>query len=895
MRRPLSRSKYSRAEASRLLYAAARFFAGALFLCWMAAPAGAHGFGQRYELPLPLTFYLWGAAATVAFSFVVVGLFVRRSRRLDTGARFDLLAHPMGRLLAHLALPLKLIVLVLFLATLYAGLFGNQDPYRNLAPTLVWIIGWVGLAYVSALFGDVWAVVNPWRTLFDAAERLWRQITGRPLALDRPYPRALGVWPAVALLLAFSWTELVYPTPAVPFHIACFALAYSAVTWTGMHLFGRDAWLRHGEVFGVVFSMIARLAPTEIKIGDRASGRPASWTLRPFGAGLVGEAASPSMTAFVLLLLSTVLYDGLLTTPEWTAFEHALLAPLAGLGEAGAMLARSLSLIAFWLLFLGAYRIACGLMSWAVAGRRSSAEIAHDFVFTLIPIAIGYHVAHYLLFLLVQGQYIVPLISDPFGSGWNLFGTAGYRPDIALVGARFAWYTAVGAVLLGHIVAVYLAHLRAMRVFDARAAVLRSQVPLTALMMVYTFVSLSILAEPIVQQREAALPSATPTIEIAIPADAVLPAPGSGRLDPVGPGKRARQKLTYRVLGSAFHDGTRTTGVDILYSYMFAFRWGVRTEAGTDYDPAVDAATAAMRRYITGLRAVGIDVSRSFRVGDVNFVREVLSIEVYSTVALGDPDRDATVLPPWSTLPWHAVVLMEEAVVGGWAAFSQVEAARRGVPWLDLVRSDELKQKLALLVAEFERTGYRPEQLESLVTADEARRRWAALNAFYKNQGHFLVTNGPYRLKQWSGDRATLEAFRDLSYPLGVGSYDAYAIPRRAFITEVVEKNGRFRISADIEVVRKFQRSYAIDRRPLPTIPPVERVRAAPECRYTVLDEQGRVVTAGVVRPGDDAAFDVNLEAKLSPGRYTMLAMITVNENAMNAEIRRIPVFVPDR
>ena len=862
----------------------------------MAAPAGAHGFGQRYELPLPLTLYLWGAAATVAFSFVVVGLFVRRPQRLDTGARGDLLAHPLGRLLARLALPLKLIVLVLFLATLYAGLFGNPDPYRNLAPTLIWIIGWVGLAYVSALIGDVWAVVNPWRTLFDAAEWLQRQAMGRPLSRGWAYPRALGAWPAVALLLAFSWTELVYPTPAVPFHIACFALAYSAVTWTGMYLFGRAAWLSHGEVFGVMFSTVARLAPTEIKIGDRASGRRATWTLRRFGAGLVGEAASPSMTAFVLLLLSTVLYDGLLTTPEWAAFEHALIAPFTALGEGGAMLMRSLSLIVFWLLFLGAYRGACGLMSWAVAGTRSSAAIAHDFVFTLIPIAIGYHIAHYLLFLLVQGQYIVPLISDPFGWGWNLFGTAGYRPDIALVGARFAWYAAVGAVLLGHIVAVYLAHLRALQVFDARAAVLRSQVPLTALMVVYTLVSLSILAEPIVQQREAALPSATPTVEVAVPADAVLPVPGNGRLEPVGPGKQARQKLTYRVLGSAFHDGTRTTSVDLLYSYMFAFRWGVRADAATHYDPAVDAATAPMRRYIVGLRAVGIDsVSRSFRVGDVNFVREVLSVEVYSTVALGDPDRDATVPPPWSTLPWHTIVLMEEAVTRGWAAFSRTEAARRGIPWLDLVRSDELKQKLALLVAEFERTGYRPEQLQSLVSAEEARRRWAALAAFYRQYGHFLVTNGPYRLKRWRNDSVTLEAFRDLSYPLGVGSYDAYAIPRRAFITEIVEKDGRFKISADVEVVRKFQRSYAIDRQPLPTMPPVERVRAAPEFRYTVLDEQGRVVTAGAVRPGDDAAFDVNLEARLSPGRYTMFAMIVVNENAMNAEIRRIPIFVPGR
>ena len=297
---------------------------------------------------------------------------------------------PLGRLLARLALPFKLIVLVLFLATLYAGLFGSQDPYRNLAPTLVWIIGWVGLAYVSALIGDVWAVINPWRTLFDAADRLYRQGTGRRFSLNWPYPPALGAWPAVVLLLAFSWTELVYPNPAVPLHIAGFALAYSVLTWSGMLLFGRDAWLRHGEVFSVVFGTFARLAPTEVVVSDPASGRGAKWTLRPYAAGLVSEAASPSMAAFVLLLLSTVLYDGLLGTPEWMAFERALTAPFAGTGERGALAVRTVCLVAFWLLFLGTYRAVSALMSRATGGIRSPQEIARSFAFTLIPIAIGY-------------------------------------------------------------------------------------------------------------------------------------------------------------------------------------------------------------------------------------------------------------------------------------------------------------------------------------------------------------------------------------------------------------------------------------------------------------------------------------------------------------------------
>jgi hypothetical protein len=180
----------------------------------------------------------------------------------------------------------------------------------------------------------------------------------------------------------------------------------------------------------------------------------------------------------------------------------------------------------FWLLFLGAYLAICAITAALVA--RSPLEFARSFALTLVPIAIGYHVAHYLVFLLIQGQYIVPLVSDPFGKGWNLFGAAGYRVDIAIIGARFAWYAAVAAIVTGYVTVVYLAHTKAMRVIGGRGAALRSQVPLTALMVVYTFVGLSITAEPIVKQRESAPPSAVTDV-IHVPADAVLPEPGRKR------------------------------------------------------------------------------------------------------------------------------------------------------------------------------------------------------------------------------------------------------------------------------------------------------------------------------------------------------------------------------
>jgi len=841
-----------------------------------AAPARAHGFGQRYDLPLPLSLYLAGAAAAIVLSFVVIGLFAPHPPGAAHYPRVDI---TLGRLGSRLAAALKLSGVLLLALTVFAGFAGSQDPYRNIAPTLVWIIWWVGLAIASAVIGDLWAVANPWRTLFDGADRLSRRLAGVSFARDRPYPARLGVWPAVMLLFAVAWTELVFPSPAAPRNIAWLGILYSLVTWSGMALFGSAAWTRHGDVFAQFFGLFARFAPTEPARDGLA--------LRPFSAGLLtAEPASPSLVAFILLALSSVLFDGLLTTPEWLGVEQALTA------VAPPLLVRTIGLAAFWALFVATYRAVCFLMSRAAAGSSATA-LAGEFAFTLVPIAIAYHLAHYLTYLLTQGQYIVPLASDPFGYGWDLFGTAAYRVNIAVVGARFAWYQAVIAIVLGHIAAVYLADMRARRLFPERRAALRSQLPLTALMVLYTITSLSILAEPIVERRVPAVPTAASPSPAVIPADAIIPAAATGRLLAIGAGRSARLALTYRVLGSAFHDGTAMTMADLLYAYMFAYRWGVRGADDAHYDAAIDRATAAMRAHLLAVRPIGIDaVSKSFRVGDVSFTRPLFVVEVYADMPPGDPEQDAVFAPPWSTLPWHLIVLMEEAVGRGWAAFSQAEAARRGVEWLDLVRSPELNAKLAALVDRFARDGYRPERLARLVSAEGARQRWAALAAFYKSHGHFLVTNGPYRLKAWSQDSATLEVFRDLSYPLGVGSYDGYAMPRRGYVSKVERVAGGLRLSADIETVMKFMRDYQIERHKLAEVDAPTRTRAAPECRYSVIDADGRVVLAGTALPGEDMRFAIDLDRRLPPGRYTVMAEIIVNGNAMNPEIARIPVTI---
>jgi hypothetical protein len=597
----LSASKSSPAKAVYLALLALAASAAA------STPACAHGFGQRYELPLPLGLYLFGAAAVVALSFVAFGLFARPPTAAPRRPQADQLASPLGTVACHpaLILALRLVVLALFVVTVLAGLFGDQNPYRNIAPTLVWIIWWVGFAFVAAFVGDIWQLVNPWRTVFDGVQWLARALgaDGAP----RPYltyPERLGTWPACLLLLAFAWTELIYLNAASPFHIAALAIAYSALTWAAMIVFGRDVWLRNGEVFSLIFGTFGRFAPVVV--------RDERLLLRGFGTGLIeGPRVSVSMMAFVLLLLASVLYDGLIGTGEWALLESAARARLPGVDGTAV---RTAGLIAFWLLFLGAYLGICAVMS-LVAGGDPPSELARGFVLTLVPIAIGYHVAHYVVFLLIQGQYIIPLLSDPFGWGWNLFGTAGYRVDIALVGARFAWYAALAAIVTGHVFAVYLAHLRATDVFASGHVALASQMPLTALMVAYTFVGLSIMAEPIVERRLAAEPAATTTEFVVIPEDAVLPDAQNGDLRPVGTEKSAKSKLTYKVLGSTFHDGSKTEAADLLYAYAFAYRWGVRADGErSDYDPHVDGATGPLRQHLMGVRVTGVDAaSKSFR------------------------------------------------------------------------------------------------------------------------------------------------------------------------------------------------------------------------------------------------------------------------------------------
>ena len=487
---------------------------GPLLLAASPAAAYGHGFGERYDLPVPLTLYVIGAGSAVALSFVVIALFGHGAPG-DGYPATDLLRLRAGRALAdrRLLLLLKLASVAVFVAYLVAGFAGSPEPNSNLAPTLTWIVFWVGLAYVSGLAGNLWALLNPWKVLYGWAESAWRRATGRPLGLGAYYPEELGAWPAVALFAVFAWAEIAWPDAAIPSSIAMLALAYTGLTFAGMFVYGRDTWLKRGEALSIAMAFFARFAPTEVRApaldgGGRtvddyeafaaAAPHEREWRLRPWGAGLLaGGPLSLSESAFLVLMLSTVTFDGFVETPPWAVFLADSYTAFSWLGAHAFTGVKTFGLLVTPLLLFSAFALAALLTRNLGRSAEPASHIIGRFAVSLAPIALAYHVAHFLSFLLIQGQRIIPLASDPLGHGWDLFGTAGYEIDISVVNARFAWLIGVGAIVVGHVAAVYAAHAIARRTFATRALALRSQLPMTALMTGYTMLSLWIVAQPI--------------------------------------------------------------------------------------------------------------------------------------------------------------------------------------------------------------------------------------------------------------------------------------------------------------------------------------------------------------------------------------------------------------
>ena len=449
-----------------------------------------HGFGPRYDLPAPLYWYLFAAAGVVLISFVLVVAFAGD----QVGAKaLQYPRRPVPFLLRVARSPWPRAVggtigFLALLAIVITGLFGSTRPELSPAESLVWIYFWAGLVLLSGLVGNLWYLLNPWTAIYDAVTRFVR--LGPVWKLPN-----VGVWPAAAAYFSFACLELTTGMANQPRVVALTALAYSAVTLAGMILFGRDEWLEHCEAFSVLFGIIGKFGPIEAERGE--DGTISAVYLRPWGVGLLQTGPSGwDRVFFVILMLSTLAFDGIIATPAWQDFNVTLEPIWLPMGPWGFFFTRTLGLTLLTIAFLLVFVAFIEMVIFFGNRKVDFVTTATGFAMTLVPIALVYNAAHNYSYVVVQSQALIPLLNDPLGKGWHLLpAVANLTPSFALAQASTVWFAQVVLIVLGHVVAVYLAHLRAGERFRTAQRALLSQYPMLALMVIYTMTSLLILAQ----------------------------------------------------------------------------------------------------------------------------------------------------------------------------------------------------------------------------------------------------------------------------------------------------------------------------------------------------------------------------------------------------------------
>lgn len=462
----------------------------------------AHVANIEYRFPLPIWLYGLAGAFVVLLSAPAAALALRREPWVGEKNVYPALERflPGAFLRALTAALLALVILGGFLSST----LGVENP----AVLLIWVDFWVGLGLVSALVANVWDFVSPLSNLGRSVDTYFAR-RGTP---TRPYPEEFGVWPSVALLLGFSWAELVWRDSRDPETVAAMVLIYCAVQLVGMARYGAEAWLGRGEFFTVFARTFARLAPLEFYArrgedpcraircpeGDERIGcascfsdadpRDRGVRLRAFGSGIHREPSLESGgAAFVVALLATVVFDGLRGTFQYARLEGTLtdlLPRLDDLQQTRATLMMILLVAAFALVYLLAAAIASLFEPGGVLA------IGERYAPTLIPIAAAYFIAHYTLYLFYVGQLTPRVVLDPGGSGWF----PEYRPWVGIPGSA-VWALQVAAIVIGHVVAVIAAHRVAKPFHGSARGVLLAQLPFLALMVLYTFTGLWVLGQ----------------------------------------------------------------------------------------------------------------------------------------------------------------------------------------------------------------------------------------------------------------------------------------------------------------------------------------------------------------------------------------------------------------
>ncbi|MGH8539698.1 MAG: hypothetical protein ACRETW_04255, partial [Stenotrophobium sp.] len=443
--------------------------------------------------------YLYGAAAALVLSFLVIAYLVTSAPATHNARSHELLVlEPRRWFPERLTLGVwRALGLGGLALCILSGLIGTQFAVFNFNMTFFWVVFVLGFTYLTALVGDVFTLANPWNTFMAWTQR-WRLTGGWQGRLR--YPQKLAWYPALLLYAGFIALELFsHMTPRL---LSVVLAAYTLLNLLGAWLIGRADWFRYCEFFSVFFGLIAKAAPLECTEGRIK--------LRPPFAGLVGQRAQHfSLLLFILFMLSSTAFDGMHDTAVWVGgfwvYIYHALTPLFGsnIVETYPLFARLYLLYQVLGLLLSPFLYLLVYLACLAAAKRLARstlplrELALRFAHSLIPIALVYNLTHYFTLIVSQGTQIMRLVSDPFGYGWNLFGTAHWLQQPITPGMGLVWHTQVALILFGHIVSGYLSHLEALTLFPARRRTVLSQIPMLILMVAYTTAGLWILAQPI--------------------------------------------------------------------------------------------------------------------------------------------------------------------------------------------------------------------------------------------------------------------------------------------------------------------------------------------------------------------------------------------------------------
>jgi hypothetical protein len=454
----------------------------------------AHALAARKDLPIPAWLFAWGASIVLIVSFFALSAAWRKPRFEHERWR----QLPMGFSRALLGLPAQALcgAIGVFLLglSIYAGLRGTEAPDRNFALTFLFVTAWLGIPLFSVIFGDVFRPLNPWRAVGRTVGGAFTAIAGqRPAHFT--YPERLGRWPAAVGLLAVVWLEVVYGASGgvavglSPHAAAVAALLYSLYTLAMMTLFGVEKWCETGEVFSVYFGMFSQLGAFGVRDGRLGRRLPL--------AASTHWATVPGSAAVVIASIATTSFDG----AQEGAIKGAISQTFEWLVDAGLGLTAALRLtdsIFMLLCFAGValiYLIGIRGMS-TVRGAPPLSKLRSGFAHTLIPIAFAYLVAHYFsLFVFQEQAQFGYLLSDPLGTATtDLFGTASSGIDFKLLSANAIWYVQVGALVVGHVAGLVLAHDRATAYWGDYRQAARSQYWMLAVMVAFTCFGLFLLS-----------------------------------------------------------------------------------------------------------------------------------------------------------------------------------------------------------------------------------------------------------------------------------------------------------------------------------------------------------------------------------------------------------------